>query len=132
MQVGHQPAADRIRCDSKDHGQGGSCGLDCKCRSITADCNNDCNLPADEISGQCSEPAVISLCPAVFDRYVMAFDKTGVIQPLSNDCDQECIGRPRTTAQDADNRKLLLCARTAIGHAAAPPSRVMNWRRLIQ
>src|SRR5215468_5467814 len=25
-------------------------------------------------------------------------------------CDQECIGRPRTAAQDTDNRKLLLCA----------------------
>src|SRR5262249_12784840 len=47
----------------------------------------------------------------VFDRHVAAFDKTGVIQPLSNDSDQECIGRPRTAAQDTDNRKLLLRAR---------------------
>src|SRR5262249_5344281 len=50
------------------------------------------------------------LRPAVFDRHVAAFDKTGVIQPLSNDSDQERIGRPRTAAQDTDNRKLLLCA----------------------
>src|SRR5262249_54908571 len=77
----------------------------------TADGNNDCNLPADEIGGQCSKPTVISLRPAVFDRHAAAFDKTGVIQPLSNDSDQECIGRPRTAAQDTDNRKLLLCAR---------------------
>src|SRR5271166_2944805 len=111
MQVGNQPAADRIRCNSKDHGQGGGCGLGCKCRSITADRNNDCNLPADEIGGQCREPAVISLRRAVFDRNVTAFDKTSLIQRLSKDCDQERIGRPRTTAQDTDNRKLLLCTR---------------------
>src|SRR5262249_48317478 len=86
-------------------------GLGCKRSNITADGNNDCNLPADEIGGQCSKPTVISLRPAVFDRHVAAFDKTGVIQPLSNDSDQECISRPRTTAQDTDNRKLLLRAR---------------------
>src|SRR5262249_47072956 len=80
-------------------------------RNITADGNNDCNLPADEIGGQCSKPTVISLRPAVFDRHVAAFDKTGVIQSLSNDSDQECIGRPRTAAQDTDNWKLLLRAR---------------------
>src|SRR5262250_1104423 len=85
-------------------------GFGCKRSNITADGNNDCNLPADEIGGQCSEPTVISLRPAVFDRHVAAFDKTGVIQSLSNDSDQECIGRPRTAAQDTDNRKLLLCA----------------------
>src|SRR5262249_24822353 len=66
------------------------------------------NLPADEIGGQCSKPTVISLRPAVFDRHVAAFDKTDVSQSLSNDGDQECIGRPRTAAQDTDNRKLLL------------------------
>src|SRR4029453_746367 len=64
--------------------------------------------PADEISGQCSELVVISLRPAVFDQHIAAFNKTSVIQPLSNDCEQECIGRPRTAAQDTDNRKLLL------------------------
>src|SRR5262249_715657 len=78
--------------------------------NITADGNNDCNLPADEIGGQCSKPTVISLRPAVFDPHVAAFDKTGVIQSLSNDSDQECIGRPRTAAQDTDNRKLVLGA----------------------
>src|SRR5262249_55785996 len=66
---------------------------------------------ADEIGGECSKPTIISLRPAVFDRHIAAFDKTGVIQSLSNDSDQECIGRPRTAAQDTDNRKLLLCAR---------------------
>src|SRR5262249_35300212 len=111
MQVGNQPAADWIRCDGKDNGEGWGCGLGEKRSNITADGNNDCNLPADEIGGQCSKPTVISLRPAVFDRHAAAFDKTGVIQPLSNDSDQECIGRPRTAAQDTDNRKLLLCAR---------------------
>src|SRR5262249_59392049 len=77
----------------------------------------DCNLPANEISGQCSEPAVISLCPAVFDRHVATFNKTGVIQPLSNDCEQECIGRPRTAAQDSDNWKLLLGKRRERPHS---------------
>src|SRR5499425_1663808 len=86
-------------------------GFGCKRSNIAADGNNDCNLPADEIGGQCSKPTVISLRPAVFDRHVAAFDKAGVIQSLSNDSDQECIGRPRTAAQDTYNWKLLLCAR---------------------
>jgi hypothetical protein len=57
------------------------------------------------------QATVISLRPAVFDRHIAAFDKASVIQSLSNDSDQECIGRPRTAAQDTDNRKLLLRAR---------------------
>src|SRR5262249_57077659 len=92
----------------KARGEGWGGGLGGKRRNITADGNNDCNLPADEIGGQCSKPTVISLRPAVFDRHVAAFDKASVIQSLSNDSDQECICRPRTAAQDTDNRKLLL------------------------
>src|SRR5262249_59706108 len=84
--------------------EGGGCGLSGKRSNITADRNDNCNLPADEISGQWSEPVVISLCPAVFDRHVAVFNKTGVIQPLSNDCEQECISCPRTAAQDSDRR----------------------------
>ena len=132
MQVGNQPAADWIRSDGKDHGQGGGCGLRCKRSNIAADCNDNCNLPADEISGQCSEPVVISLRPAVFDRYVAAFDKTGAIQP----CRMTAI----RSASVARERLLRIpitgtcccCARAASGQAAAaPPSSVMNSRRLI-
>src|SRR5204863_3907369 len=92
---------------------GGGRGLGCKGSNITTDRNDNCNPPVDEISGQYSEPVVMSLCPAVFDRHVTTFNKTGVIQPLSNDCEQECIGCPRTAAQDSDNRKLLLAERCA-------------------
>src|SRR5262249_47223975 len=117
LQVGNQPAADWIRCDGKDHGQGGGCGLRCKRSNIAADRNDNCDLPADEISGQCSEPVVISLCPAVFDRHVAAFDKTMSFNP--------CRMTASSSASVVRERLLRIpitgscccCARAATGHA---------------
>src|SRR5262249_5082069 len=85
MQAGAEPGGDGICGDCKAQGWGGGCGFRCTRSNVTADGNDNCNLPANEIGGQCSEALVFSLCPPVFDRHIAAFNKTGVIQRLSND-----------------------------------------------
>ncbi len=81
------------------------------------------DLAADEIGGQCGQPIVIALRPAVFDRQILSLDVAGFAQSLAERHKQfrkRPAGRPG--AEDADHRhRLLLRARSErpCGHHAA-------------
>src|SRR5438067_10179452 len=40
------------------------------------------DLATDEIGGQCRQPIVVALCPAVFDRHILPLDIAGFAQSL--------------------------------------------------
>ena len=54
-----------------------------QCRRACRRRGDHVDLAADEIGGQRRQPIVVVLCPAVFDRDVLALDVAGVAQSLA-------------------------------------------------
>ena len=48
------------------------------------------DLAADEVGGQCGQPIIVALRPAVFDRHVLALDIAGFAQPLAERGHKRC------------------------------------------
>ena len=46
-------------------------------------CHDHVDLAADQIGGQCGQPIIVALRPAVFDRHVLSLDVAGLAQPLA-------------------------------------------------
>jgi hypothetical protein len=66
------------------------------------------DLAADEVGGQCWQAIKVALCPAVFDRQVLALDIAGFTQSFAGR-GHTCSGfAERTDAEEADHRHRLL------------------------
>src|SRR5439155_10826384 len=93
------------------------------CRRGAAARRDYVNLAADEISGQCGQPIVVALCPAVFDRHILSLGVAGFTQPLAERSHRRRRrrGAGRGAAEETDHRhRLLLRAEGAWrGHRAA-------------
>src|SRR5262249_28518647 len=78
---------------------------------------------------QCRQAIVLPFRPAEFDGHVLSFDIAGIFQTLAK-CAQ--VISPSVRRCDVPITGMVACcARAASGHAAAaPPSSVMNSRRL--
>src|SRR5262245_30114681 len=89
------------------------------------------HLTAYQIGCEVGQSVVLVLRPAILDHDILALDVTGFTKALP-ECGQisctmasaELLRNPITAAGRC-------CARAASGHAAAPPSNVMNERRLL-
>ena len=89
------------------------------------------DLAADEIGGQCGQPIIAALRPAVFDRHVLSLDVAGFAQSLAERGHKRCNGRARCcrgSRSPASPSAARAAARAAI---TAPPSRSSNSRRFI-
>src|ERR1043166_3870473 len=60
----------------------GGRGFRGECRTGAADCDDQFDLSTDEIGSQGGQTIVSVLCPAVFDRQILARDIAGIAQPL--------------------------------------------------
>ena len=92
--------------------------------------DDDIDLELDELCRDLGKALDASLRPAVFDRNVTTLDPAEFTQPP-----HKC-GSPMTLSRSGRGPKNPMigifagcCARAASGHAAAPPSSVMNSRR---
>ena len=67
------------------------------------------NLAADEIGGQCGQPIIVALRPAVFHRQVLSLDIAGFAQSLlERGHKRHPGGRCAASAEEADHRHRLL------------------------
>ena len=94
-------------------------------------CNDDIHAPANQFGRQRRQALVVTVGPAILNRDIPTFDVSGFAQPLRN-----AATRCAKDAADALWRKPTIgtascCACVPSGHAAAPPSSVMNSRRRI-
>ena len=82
------------------------------------------DLAADEIGGQCGQPIIVALRPAVFDRHVLSLDVAGFAQSLVERGDNRLRPRPgEPLLRKPITGIAFCCARRARGHAVtAPPS----------
>src|SRR5580700_4197744 len=74
---------DRVAPDHGDDRDRRGCILRRQCRTVPAAGGNQVDPAADEIGGQCGQPSIVALGPAVFDRHVLPVDKAGFFQPLA-------------------------------------------------
>ena len=91
------------------------------------------HLAADQIGRQRRQPVVLALRPAIFDRDVAALDVAGSRSGPGGTRPRACANCGGMLAMRNPITGIAgCCARAASGHAAAaPPSSVMNSRRLI-
>src|SRR4051812_10670928 len=66
------------------------------------------DLAADEIGGQCGQPIVMALRPAVFDRQILSLDVAGFAQSLAERGHKWCTQARRPGAEVSDHRHRLL------------------------
>jgi hypothetical protein len=100
-------------------------------RRFAAGGRDDSDLSAHQIGHKIRESIVMALRPPVFDPHILALDETASLRPWRNAAtmcgalsnDRVCM-KPITGAA--------CCALAVSGHAAAPPSSVMNERRFIR
>jgi len=66
----------------------------------------------NQIGSQLRQSIIVTLCPAVFDRQVLALDVAGFFQALSERCHGVCDCARRYVTEEADHRhRRLLRAR---------------------
>ncbi len=79
-----------------------------QCRRSAAAGRDHVDLAADEIGGQCGQPIIVALRPAVFDRHVLSLDIAGFAQSLAERGHNGAYGAGRPAAEEADHRHRLL------------------------
>jgi hypothetical protein len=89
---------------------------------------NHGNLSANQISGHCRQSIVLTVSPTIFDRHIAAVVIAGFAQALAERTSRAETLVPLTNPITGMTG---CCARAASGQAAAPPSSVINSRRLI-
>ena len=73
-------------------------------------CSDQIDLAADEVGGQCRQPIIVALRPAIFDSQVLSLDVAGFAQSLTEPGEaRQCraFGRPWVKVTDDWHRLLL-------------------------
>ena len=95
--------------------------------------NNNIHFLLHELGNDLGGALAAALCPAKLDRDRTTFDPAEFPQSLHKSFGPSNLHRRRDCAQEANRRQLrrLLGTRRERPRAAAPPSSVMNFRRLM-
>jgi len=107
-------------------------GLGGCCRGTSPDQNDHSYTAIHQLDRLFRKAIVLSLRPAVFDCNVATLDVAGLSEALLDCRDIRRVRGRRYAGQDSDHRHRLLLRARASGHAAAPPSSVMNSRLFIR
>src|SRR6516164_11103033 len=112
IEARNKPELHGVRGDAEDDRDRRRCRLGCECRSGTSGRNDYRYLPANQFGRQLRQPVVLLICPAIFDRHVLALDIAGVLEALA-ECAHTVRKRVRRcTAEEPDHRHgRLLCTR---------------------
>ena len=80
--AGDKSKPDRVLRYGEDDRNSRSCCLRCKRRSSVG-CGDHGDAPAHQIGRKLRQPLELTLCEAVLDRHVLAFDKADLPEPLA-------------------------------------------------
>jgi hypothetical protein len=84
----------------------------CKCTIRALQYNDHGYLMANQFGDQRREPIVLTLCPPVFNRHVLAFDVTGILQASAKSGEILAVRFKRCEMKKSDHRhRRLLRAR---------------------
>jgi hypothetical protein len=102
-QVGDETKVDRVATggeDNRDRRGGRFCR---KCCGRTGGCNDD-HAPADQVGRQFRQPAVLALCPSVFDKNILTFDKSCLVKAPTELVHESRVARRYGTVEEANHR----------------------------
>ena len=99
---------------------------------VEAWCCNYTHPAANQISCQNRQALVLSLGPPVFDRDVLALDKSRLVQTLTKNAEKACEQGRVSPLRNPITGIGGCCARAARGHAVAAAIPAMTSRRLIR
>ena len=127
-----RPRLDRVAADDEDDRDRRGCAFRRECRRGAAR-HDHVDLAADEVGGQCGQPIIVTLRPAVFDRHVLSLDIAGFAQSLAERGHKRLqTGRASVLPRKPITGIAFCCARKADGHPPiAPASKIMKSRRLM-
>ena len=110
VEAGNEAQLDRVPADAENNWNCRGCRLGGYCRNV-GQRGNDGYPAADQINSHRRQPIGLALCPAVLDRYVLAFDVAGFAQTPAK-CGHlitRCF--ERLDAEEPDHRHALLSGR---------------------
>jgi hypothetical protein len=126
--------ADRV-ADHGEHDRQGAGGLLQRHHRVVAAGQKDVRTEREELRDVSAHTLGIAAAPADIDLRVAPVGPAQLLQPLRNAARRACPSGPSAaTLMSTPMRRMRAgcCARAAIGHAAVPPRRVMNSRRLMK
>ena len=118
VEAGDETSLDRVAAGAEDDRNCRGRGFGRECRWHAARCGDDGHPAADQIGRQFRQSIVLTLCPAVFDRDVLAFDVAGFAQPFA-----ECRHEVVRSAQANPRRDIRSPASPAAARAPQRPRR---------
>ena len=122
---------DRVFADGKDDWDRRGCRLGRECGRVSRRGDHR-DLSTNQIACQRRQSIQLSLGPTIFDRDVLPLDVSGLVQASAKRAQTDCILTVRSRAEEPDHRhRRLLRARRERPRRRAPPSSVMNSRRLV-
>ena len=131
-EAGDKTKPDRVFGDGEDDGDRRGCRLGRQRHSRASERGDHSDLPANQIGRQLRQSIELILGPAVHDRHVLALDIAGLFQALAKSAQTVRVRVRRCGVEEPDHwHRRLLRARRERPRAAAPPSSVMNSRRLM-
>ena len=83
------------------------------------------DLAVDKVGGQCGQPIVMALGPAVFDRQILPFDIAGFAQSPAERSEPQldlCVHAGEKAAEETDHRHRLLLRVSGSGPPTDQPS----------
>src|SRR5262245_8508183 len=112
MQAGDESKLDRVQSDVEDDWDRGGRRLGRQSSGGTGRHSNNSHLTTNQLGRQRWKSIVSTLRPAIFNRYVPAFDITGFMQASMEGGQTEGVGLARASADVSNHRhRLLLRAR---------------------
>ena len=103
--AGDQTLSDRVGAEEDNRDRRG-CAF--AARAAGGAGHDHVDLAADEVGGQCGQPIIATLRPAVFDRHILSLDIAGFAQSLAERGHKRCSRAGRSRCEVADYRHRLL------------------------
>ena len=131
VKAGDEPKCNRISASEDDDRDCRGGPLCRQRRRRRAWRRNYTHPAANQISCQNRQALVLSLGPPVFDRDVLALDKSRLVQTLTKNTEKACEQGRQFAAEKSNHRHRWLLRRAARGHAVAAAIPAMTSRRLV-
>ena len=103
-ETGNQTQPDRVFKHAEDDGNCGGCRLGRQRGGRTSSCGNHGDVSAYEIGSQFRQPIELSVCPAIFNRHILALGEAGIPEAAAECAQTVGVGVRRCGVEKSDHR----------------------------
>src|SRR5262249_30169974 len=105
IEAGNEAGSNRIATSGNNYRHGCGCHPQCAGRNVGSTCKEDRHFALDQFGRQFRESIELAVCPAEFNRNVLAVNVTCFVQRPAERCYQAGIRSKRATTQETDHRR---------------------------